>query len=109
MARILSERYVVTIVFDASIRRILGARGADIQRTLGADAEVHVVATREKADETVLELAGLNEGSFVISNDRFAEFREKLAVKEGRLIRHEIVGGRILVHDLGIAEYYRAS
>jgi hypothetical protein len=40
---------------------------------------------------------------YVLSNDRFAEYAEKPAVRDGRVLRHEILNGRILVHDLDVA------
>jgi hypothetical protein len=52
------------------------------------------------ADETILDLAGMNDRAYVISNDRFGDFNEKLVVRHGRLIRHEIVGGNVFIHDL---------
>ena len=103
----LSECYDVTVVFDASIRRALQSGDAEVRGVFGGNVKIHVVATSVKADATVLDLAGSDKTAFVISNDRFAEFWEKPAVKDGRLIRHEIVAGRVLIHDLGISEAYR--
>jgi hypothetical protein len=40
--------------------------------------------------------------AFVLSNDQFQEFPEKAAKRYGRVIRHEIVTGRVIVHDLNI-------
>jgi len=95
------------VVFDASIRRALQSGDAEVRGVFGGNVKIHVVATSVKADATVLDLAGSDKTAFVISNDRFAEFWEKPAVKDGRLIRHEIVAGRVLIHDLGISEAYR--
>ena len=39
----------------------------------------------------------------MLSNDRFSEYRDKPAVREKRLITHEILNGQILVHDLDIS------
>ena len=55
-----------------------------------------------KADETVLSAAEDDNHSFVLSNDRFADYPEKLAVKEGRILRHEIVSPVIYIHELQI-------
>jgi hypothetical protein len=38
----------------------------------------------------------------VISNDRFRDYTDKPAVRDDRLIRHEIVAGQVLVHDLDL-------
>lgn len=97
---LLSKICVVTVVFDASIRRLLNIDDSGLHGRLGACSRVHVVASRRMADETILDLAGMNERAYVISNDRFGDFNEKLVVRHGRLIRHEIVGGNIFIHDL---------
>lgn len=102
MTESLAESYAVTVVFDAAIRRLLGASDDDVRGALPG-AEVHVVASRTKADETILDTADAPT-TWVVSNDRFGEYRDKKAVKEGRLIKHEIVSGRIFVHDLGVNE-----
>lgn len=104
---VLAEDYDVVLVFDASIRRALGSGDADIRSILGGGIQVHVVATSIKADETVLDLAGSDKTTFIVSNDRFAEFGEKPAVRDRRFIRHEIVSGKVLVHDLGVSETFR--
>lgn len=94
----------VTVVFDSSIRRHLQVRDDDLRRML-PDVAVHVVAPRRAADETILDSA--QDGYvYVISNDRFGEFREKAAVREDRLLRHEIINGRVLVHDLWVDETF---
>lgn len=100
-ARALSERFRLTIVFDAGIRRQLSMQDDDIQARFGTAARVHVVASRVAADETVLDTAE-PPGIYVISNDRFAEFPDKAAVSARRLIRHEILNGQILIHDLSV-------
>lgn len=96
----LSKVCGVTVVFDASIRRLLGIDDSVLQGRLGARSKVHVVASRRMADETILDLAGMNDRAYVISNDRFGDFNEKLVVRHGRLIRHEIVSGNVFIHDL---------
>lgn len=102
MTESLAERYAVTVVFDAAIRRLLGVSDDDVRAAFPA-VEVHVVASRTKADETILDAAD-EPTAWVVSNDRFGDYRDKKAVKEDRLIRHEIVSGRIFVHDLGVNE-----
>jgi len=104
---ILAGDYEVIVVFDASIRRALGSGDSDVRDVLGNGIDVHVVATGVKADETVLDLAGADKTAFVVSNDRFSEFREKTAIRDQRIIRHEIVSGQILIHDLGVSETFR--
>jgi hypothetical protein len=97
----LSDSYNVTVVFDASIRRKLGGDDAALREALPG-SKVHVVASRTLADETIL-AAAEDPFVYVLSNDRFAEYAEKPAVRDGRVLRHEILNGRILVHDLDVA------
>jgi hypothetical protein len=103
---ILANDYEVVLVFDASIRRAIGSGDSDIRDILGGDIQVHVVATSVKADETVLDLAGSDKATFIVSNDRFAEFGEKPALRDQRVIRHEIVSGQVLIHDLSVSEAF---
>lgn len=104
---VLAGSYDAVVVFDASITEALSSSAEDVRDALGGSAKIHIVAPGIDADETVLDLAGSDKTTFVVSNDRFAEFREKPAVRDGRLIRHEIVGGRVMIHDLEISEPYR--
>jgi hypothetical protein len=97
----LAGRYEMIVVFDASIRPILKMSEGEIAREVGDAATVHVVPTRTKADETVLAVAK-GDHAYVVSNDRFVDFQEKVPVREGRIIRHEIVDGRVLIHDLDV-------
>jgi hypothetical protein len=41
-----------------------------------------------------------------MANDRFGDFNEKSVVKDGRIIRHEIVNGNVSAHDLQIRAAY---
>jgi hypothetical protein len=66
------------------------------------------VASNQKADEMVLDAAA-ESTAYVISNDTFAEFPEKPAVREERLIKHEILSGRVFIHDLGVAEDFATA
>lgn len=104
---ILADTYDVTVVFDASIRRALNHGDAEVREAFGNTVKVHIVASSVKADETVLDLAGSDETAYIISNDRFGEFGEKPAVRDQRMIRHEIVAGQVLIHDLGVSEAFK--
>lgn len=98
----LQHQHEIIVVFDASIRRHLKMDKHAIAASFPEGVEVHVVAHKEEADETVLALA-TDTNAAVISNDRFTDFPEKLAVRDQRIVRHEIVDGRVFVHDLGVS------
>lgn len=100
LCRTLVKTMNVTVIFDASVRRALEGDDVDLAKDLPG-ATVHVVASRTSADETILD-AAKDEYIFVLSNDRFAEYPDKAAVRNDRLIRHEILNGHAMVHDLAI-------
>lgn len=98
----LGDRYKITIVFDASIRAILKTDSKGVQRMLGASVITHVAPTKTAADEYLLKLAGNNEKTFILSNDRYAEYHEYDAVKSGRVLRFLIADGKFMANDLDI-------
>ena len=97
---ILSQKYKITLIFDANIRRKLKLSNKDIEARFPQSVQVHVVASSRAADETVLATAGDDSHTFVLSNDRFVDYPEKMAVKDGRLLRHEIVNHVVYIHEL---------
>ena len=105
VAKRLSEQYSLTIVFDASIRSDLKMDDQSIRASFDNTVTVHVVATKIKADETILDAAA-DPGAYVISNDRFRDYPEKDVVSNKRLIRFEILNGRVLIHDLNVNEAF---
>lgn len=62
----------------------------------------HIVASKQLADETILDIASNNKFDYVLSNDRFGEYLDKDVVRNDRLIKHEIVKGKVIIHDLDI-------
>lgn len=97
----LANDFEVIVVFDASIMDKLGLLSSDKLRSELPTVKVHVVTSETGADETILDVAQ-DPDTFVVSNDRFADFSKKPVVRDGRLIRHEIINGRIFIHDLSI-------
>ena len=100
---ILARKYEVTLIFDASIRRKLELSSQDVEARFPQAVLVHIVASKRTADETVLAAASDDPHTFVLSNDRFVDYPEKIAVKEERVLRHEIVSQTAYIHDLHIA------
>lgn len=98
----LQKQYKVIVVFDSKIRQILKSNNADIAAQLPDNIKLHIVASNQFADATILDLATDNKSTYVISNDRFGDYNDKEVVKGNRLIRHEIVNNRALIHDLNI-------
>lgn len=96
----LSMDFAVTVVFDASIRRLLEMDDAMIRSAIGDAAETFVAPTKTAADRFALELAGDSPQTFVLSNDRFSEFADFAAVAESRLIRFLIASEHVSIPDL---------
>lgn len=102
----LEETYQVIVVFDSAIRSILKTNDENINNQFNKNIKTHIVASKQLADETILDIASDDTFCYIISNDRFGEYKDKEAVKNSRIIRHEIIDGNILIHDLNINEKY---
>lgn len=102
----LSDQYKFIVVFDSGIRGLMRASDDDIRSDLPDCKTVHVVASKTAADQTILEIACDNEGIYILSNDRFGEYSDKEVVKAHRLIKHEMVNGIIMIHDLNFKARY---
>ena len=96
----LRRAHDVTVVFDQSIQTRWGFSESELAAALPG-VRVHVVRSRRAADELVLDTAR-NPYAVVLSNDRFGEFQDKDAVRGGRVVRHDILKGRVSVPDLEI-------
>jgi hypothetical protein len=103
---ILQKDYKVTVVFDSDIRGLLKKSNQAIQEEFNDSVKIHVVASKQKADETILDLVSDKKTHYVVSNDRFSDYFEKDAVKNKRIIRHEIINNLILINDLNLKESY---
>lgn len=100
--------YDVLVVFDSGIRGLLKMKDSVIASQFEEGIQVHVVASKAKADEMVLDEAE-GDQDYVVSNDRFAEYPEKTAIRECRLFRHEILNGKIRIYELGLCEEYEVK
>ncbi|TNC49313.1 hypothetical protein FHG66_11305 [Rubellimicrobium rubrum] len=99
---LLTARYKVRLVFDATIRKRLRAGDDDIRAALRSTAEVTVMPTKTAADESIISLAKNSSTTFILSNDRYAEFAHEEPVATGRVLRFMIFPDRIQIHDLRI-------
>ena len=102
----LQKNYTVIIVFDSAIRSQVNANDQMIRARFKNTIKVHVVATAQLADETLLDIASGDDFCYILSNDRFGEYMEKEVVKNSRLIRHEVVDGKVIIHDLNVNVRY---
>lgn len=96
------DRFRITVIFDASIRRLMQTDDQGIALRLGERCTPRVSPTRSSADEYLMKVAGEAPGSFILSNDRFAEFQDYDVVRSGRVLRFMVADGRLMVNDLDV-------
>ena len=99
----LGDRYKTTVVFDASIRSLLKTDNQGVEQGLGNLVKTHVAPTKTGADEYLLKLAENGKNTYILSNDRFAEYHDFDVVKSNRLIRFLIADGQIMSNDLDVS------
>lgn len=97
----LSEKYELVVVFDASINHILKVSETHLESVFN-EIVCHIVQRGKQADEIITNLANTNQNYYILSNDRFGDYRDKESVRSGRIIHHEILDNRILITDLGL-------
>lgn len=97
----LCQTYKVTLIFDPGIRSRLSMNDAGL-RALFPEATVLVMRSGAKADEGILAAAEFDQGIYIVSNDRFADYPEKRAVKERRLLSHIIHPHSVQIQQLQI-------
>lgn len=98
----LSEKFKVTVVFDASIRRLMQADDAKIKSIIGRAADTYITPSKTAADEYILKITENDPSSYIISNDRFAEYRDYDAVKNNRIIKFMLTSEKVIITDLDI-------
>jgi len=106
VTRELKKQFNTIVVFDAGIRGLIKSSDSKIKNQFSGFVKIHIVATKQKADETILDLACDDNFAYVISNDRFGDYNDKEVVRKGRVIRHEILNGRVFIHDLNVRESF---
>lgn len=96
LIKMLKNKYKVQVVFDETIKRSLDLQ--DITASLDLD-DVHIV--NGKADEFILDLAQ-NPNAYVISNDKYDDYFDKLAVIEHRVLKYEMFNNYLRIYDLDV-------
>lgn len=106
----LKNNYEVIVVFDSGAYLGLGFSQTEPavleEKIFGKGVKIHKVQRERKADETILKYAENEKTCYVISNDRFRDYPQAEVVKNKRIIQHEILGGKIIIHQLDLALSY---
>ncbi|MEY8701843.1 hypothetical protein AB4F11_02075 [Francisella philomiragia] len=103
----LAKSYDVTVIFDSQIRKILKAGDKEIAQQFDKAVKVHPVASKQLADETIVRTASDDNTTYIISNDRYADYSDLAAVKMNKLIKHEIINNKIIINDLLLEVSYQ--
>jgi len=102
----LAAKYKVTLIFDPGIVGIVKTRRKDkdtyIKEHFPKAAEVHICPSKPDADQTVLGIAEDDPHTYVLSNDKYSEYRGKAAVREKRVLQPNIVASTVFIHELGV-------
>ncbi|HKR46747.1 MAG TPA: hypothetical protein VJU59_44985 [Paraburkholderia sp.] len=101
----LCETYTVELLFDPGIKRQTQMKDSDL-RALFPEVRVEVMA-HDKADLAILAAAEFDEHAYVVSNDRFADFPDKDAVKNKRIFGHIIHPQSVQIPALDLNIRYR--
>ncbi|WP_171019823.1 hypothetical protein [Hydrogenophaga sp. 2FB] len=104
----LAAKYKVTLFFDASIQRNTGLSQQRIEERFPPAVEVHVVPSKSQADDTILELAEHDPHAFVLSNDVYRDFPDRMAGKKKRRVTHSTLHGFSHVHAMQISAKFDA-
>ncbi len=97
----LSAKYKVILIFDSGIRRLLKMNDASLKVEFPT-AVVTVMHSKAKADEGILGAAEFDKTAYIVSNDRFAEYREHPAVQDHRLLTHIIHPYSVQIQQLQV-------
>ena len=101
-----SRDKLTSIIFDSSIRQMTKSSDSQIRKKFDDRIDIHIVATRQAADETILKFSDNIEGAYVVTNDRFEDYPSSKVKTENRMIRHEILPGKGFIHDLDVSIDY---
>lgn len=102
----LAAKYKVTLIFDPGIIGIAKTRRKDkvsyIKERFPRAAEVHICPSEPDADPTVLGIAEDDPHTYVLSKDKYPDYRAMAAVREKRVLHPNIVASTVFIHELGV-------
>lgn len=103
LLRALPKRMKKTVVFDASIRKLMKVNDQDLSNYFDENAEIYVTPTKTSADEYILKLSEKDENTYIVSNDRYSEFHDYKSIKDGKVIRFMTTNDNIIINDLSVS------
>lgn len=98
----------VIINVDPGFQKQVGLSRHEIESRL-QPADVHFVPKGFTADPFLMQYVDTNQHAYVVSNDKFDEFRHHQAIKEQRILNHAIINGCAQIPDLRISVPLRVA
>ncbi len=89
-------------MFDKSILKHTRRNFDQIKSSFPKDVEIKIQTSDYEADQSIISYAENRKDIYIISNDKFRDYKNEEAVANNRLIGHEIFDSKILIHDLDI-------
>lgn len=99
---VLARGRQVVVNFDPGFPRMVRLTRREIQQQL-PQAKVYFVPRGSKADPFLIQFADDNPHTYVISNDRYADFAYRETIGAGRVLKHAILNGYATIPDLRIS------
>lgn len=76
----------------------------EIEESFNSAVDVNLLQSGRKADEALLDFADGDDTCYIISNDNYNDeaYADKEVIINNRILKHEIIAGRINIPALGI-------
>lgn len=94
----------VIVIFDPRIESMLKMERKEIEESFNSAVDVNLLQSGRKADEALLDFADGDDTCYIISNDNYNDeaYADKEVIINNRILKHEIIAGRINIPALGI-------
>ena len=100
-----SKKYKTVLIFDESTMGKLGETEASL-RARYPDCTVIVSQENYAADPLLIGTANSSTGTFILSNDGFADYRDDPAVRENRVVRFKAFANTLHIEQLHLSVSY---
>lgn len=94
----------VIVIFDPRIESMLKMERKEIEESFNSSVDVNLLQSGRKADEALLDFADGDDTCYIISNDNYNDeaYADREVIINNRILKHEIIAGRINIPALGI-------
>lgn len=102
IVKTLLPNFSLHLIFDKSITNILDIKFSTIQNSFPDHMEVSLQLSHTEADHSLITLCSVDITSYILSNDRFIDYYNFDAVKNGHILGVQIFDKNILIPSLDI-------